>query len=130
MEHKRVRSIGGAIGVFAVTVALSGVASAMAPPGEAPTATCSSHSGYFCAYRDSQFGGQLLISSAPAGSTVDVVDNQVSSAKNQTANYWCGMDSPTGALVFSFAPYTNINYVGDPSNDKIDYFRVRSNGCP
>lgn len=87
--------------------------------------------GRFCAFTNSGYGHpKLLDSGAGLGSDVDVQDDQTSSGKNLTGNYWCGMNAVFGPdiMEFAWAPNTNVFYVGNSHNDKIDYFRVRS-GC-
>lgn len=81
----------------------------------------------FCAYREHGYTNKLIESAATRGANVDVADNLVSSVSNRRNNAWFGRDG-RGALpditVFTFGPQTDVSYVGDGPNDKIDYFIV------
>lgn len=85
--------------------------------------------GRFCAFDGTSYGHpQLLSSAAAAGTdTVNVSDNQTSSAKNRTGNRWCGVQSGgwPDQTIFVFAPNSWYSTIGTASN-KIDHFYVRS----
>ena len=87
--------------------------------------------GRFCAFDLTSYGHpQLLSSAAPAGTdTVNVVDNDTSSAKNRTGNRWCGVESGgwPDQTVFVFAPNSWYSTIGS-ANNIIDHFYVRSSG--
>jgi hypothetical protein len=87
------------------------------------------NSGRFCAFDlESYVHPRLLDSGAGQGATVDVKNDDVSSAKNRTSNYWCGRNEGFfDSTIFIFAPNTNNAALGS-ANNKIDYFWVRS-GC-
>jgi hypothetical protein len=115
---------------LAAVLALTSVALVASPASAA--STCGSSK--FCAWTGTSYGGTKLIeSSAGAGSDhVDVANDQVSSVKNNTANYWCGVNNgfPSDSTVLSVAPRTNLASIGG-ANNKIDHFYVRSasQGC-
>lgn len=87
--------------------------------------------GRFCAFDLQSFGHPQLVSSAAAAGTdtVDVADNQTSSAKNRTDNRWCGVESNgwPDQTIFRFAPHTWYETLGTAGND-IDHFYVKSSG--
>jgi len=120
------------IGIRLVTAAVL-VSSFVALGASLPAlAACGSGSGHFCAYKHANYGTKILDSGAGAGNEVDVADDQVSSGKNWTGNHWCGMTNVIllpPALVFDFNPSTNVSYVGDGDNDRIDFFDVKSSNC-
>jgi len=115
------------VAIAAILIASAGVGAALPA-----SAACGSGSGHFCAYKNSNYGTKLLDSGAGAGNQVDVADDQVSSGKNWTGNHWCGMTNVVFLppdLVFDFAPSTNVSYVGNPANDRIDWFDVKTSNC-
>ncbi|MEV6302855.1 peptidase inhibitor family I36 protein [Actinoplanes sp. NPDC051861] len=87
--------------------------------------TCASD--HFCAYQHASYRGKLVDSRAAGGATVDVANDQVTSAKNRRNMRWDGYNSRTGlpdTVVFRFQAQTNVPNVGSGANDKIDYFKV------
>jgi hypothetical protein len=83
--------------------------------------------GHFCAFRDKDFKGKILDSTARRGTTVDVEDKQTSSGINKTSNEWVGVNDRQFPLpdddVFKFAPHSSYRTIS--SDDTIDYFSVR-----
>lgn len=139
MEPQGSRKSGGITMRFSRRSLLALVILGVTTGGILATATsaaahCGKTTGDFCAYQDAGYAPTppLLHSAAGVGTSVDVTDNLVSSAKNGTFNHWCGMTNVVllpPALVFDFAPRTNISYVGDSKSDRIDFFNVKSSSC-
>lgn len=105
-----------------------GTAVALVPAGQASAAGgCRANN--FCAFKDANYIGMLLQSSAPRGTNnVGVARDQVSSGSNLTPNTWVGVNIRTGLPdqnIFRFGPNTDVPYVGDAANDHIDHFDVR-----
>jgi hypothetical protein len=54
--------------------------------------------------------------------------DKVSAVDNKTSRWVCLYNN--SKLIKTIAPYKNITYVGDTANDKADYYRMATNGCP
>lgn len=109
----------------AASVALAGAAAAQPGPG---TIRDRCFPGHFCAYDNANFNVKLLDSTVPCNThRVDVADDRVSSVRNLTNNAWWGINALRGRpdrVLIKIAPHTELAYVGDPANDKIDHFDV------
>lgn len=119
------------LAALVATLAVAGAGSvALAGPAAAADDKDRCAKAHFCAYEHVGYVGKLLESAArPGTKRVDVADDLVSSAKNQTSNVWKGMDAKRGRPdreVFRFGPHTAIWDVGSKANDKIDHFDVVS----
>jgi len=113
-----------AASVAASVSTLAGGAPAMAASDGVQALSC--QSGYFCAYINVNYNGQLLKSQAGRGSQVQV-GGGTSSGSNNTANLWVGVNeipSYPDDDIFKWAPYTEAN-LGSAQNDKINYFNVK-----
>lgn len=106
----------------------SGLALAVAPLQAAVADTSSCADGIYCGWEDAQYNGVKIIASGenPPG-FVDVGDDTLSSAKNNTNADWCGWNKHWygDGVELRFDANTRYGYVGDNANDKIDYFTVR-----
>ena len=87
----------------------------------------------FCAFSLSGFSTLLLESTAVAGTKkVDVVDNAVSSYKNQTGNCWRGVTVRTGLpdqTLLNANPNTSQSIPSSSWDNKIDHFDVKAGTC-
>jgi hypothetical protein len=106
-------------------------------PGLAALADCGPNDGHFCGYDKNGYEPKppLFHSGAPAGSNeVDIPNDRLNSAKNQTNNRWCLYTNRVALpprLVFDMAQDTEIHSFY-PDNNTIDWANVRSMsvGCP
>jgi hypothetical protein len=112
-----------AAAAVAGTGLLAGAPSAMAQSDAVAALHC--QSGYFCAYLNINYSGQILKSAAGSGSRVQVPGG-TSSGSNATSNRWAGWDDISvlpDKLEFTWAPHSEAN-TGSAANDKINYFIV------
>jgi hypothetical protein len=111
------------LGIVALTAA------AVLLPGGSAEAAGGCSSGHFCAFDNAGYTGLLLDSTAPRGSNqVSVANDRTSSGSNRTGNSWVGKTRRTGLpdqTLFTFGANTDVSYIGDGANDKIDFFDVR-----
>ena len=112
-------------GALMVVAGVAAVPMLSATPAFADDRCAANH---FCAYRDAGYHHVLLSSSAPRGTdNIQVAHDETSSGKNRTDNHWNGVDEHTflpDETIFTWAPHTDVSYIGNGPNDKIDHFYV------
>ncbi|AJW79783.1 peptidase inhibitor family I36 protein [Clavibacter michiganensis] len=87
----------------------------------------------FCAFDGRSEGGDLLVSSTYTGNgTVDVADNRVASARNNTTRGYCAVNSLGAGQNQILSRIQAGGAISDlsPNNDKTDFFWVgTAGGC-
>lgn len=112
-----------AASAVAFTGLLVGASPASATSDGALALSC--QDGFFCAYINVNYNGQILKSNAGSGQRVQVAGG-TSSGSNATSNNWTGVNELSGLPdddIFTWAPGTDAN-LGSAQNDKINYFNV------
>jgi len=93
------------------------------------TAAGSCSSNRFCGFSSTNYNGSKIVNSAASSGTVDVADNELSSAKNNRSKEWCAVNVEVGINIvrFRFGAHT-ANSTMAPYNDVTDFLWVKGSG--